>query len=315
VTGYVVRRVGQAVIVMIGVTLITFTLEHQLPGNIARAIMGPHASPSQLAAFDRQYGLDKSLPIQYFTFLGRLLSGNLGYSFKLNRSVDSIVVHTLPNDVVLVGSSLVLSLLIAVPVGMLQAVRRNRLTDYAATGISFLLYSMPSYLLGLVLIAVFAVNLGWLPAEAPQQSTLAGVLGHPSGLILPIATLTLISFALFSRYMRAAAVENLVQDYVRTARAKGLSQRAIVSRHLLRNSLIPVVTLVGLSLPGVLTAGLIVESLFNFPGLGLDYYNAALNGDFPVEYGITVLVALAVVVGNLLADLAYLVLDPRIRHD
>jgi peptide/nickel transport system permease protein len=174
---------------------------------------------------------------------------------------------------------------------------------------------MPSYLLGLVLIAVFAVNLGWLPAEAPQQSTLAGVLGHPSGLILPIATLTLISFALFSRYMRAAAVENLVQDYVRTARAKGLSQRAIVSRHLLRNSLIPVVTLVGLSLPGVLTAGLIVESLFNFPGLGLDYYNAALNGDFLVEYGITVLVALAVVVGNLLADLAYLVLDPRIRHD
>ena len=277
--------------------------------------MGPHASPAQVAAFDRENGLDKPLAIQYLTFLANLLRGNLGYSFKLNQSVDSIIRRTLPNDIVLVGTSLVLSLLIAIPIGMLQALRRNRLTDYAATGVSFLLYSMPSYLLGLVLIAVFAVNLGWLPAEAPQQPTVLGVLGDPAGLILPIATLTLISFALFSRYMRASAVENLVQDYIRTARAKGLSQRVIVFRHLMRNSLIPVVTLVGLSLPGILTAGLIVESLFNFPGLGLDYYNAALNGDYPVEFGITVLVALAVVLGNLLADLAYLVLDPRIRHD
>jgi peptide/nickel transport system permease protein len=230
-------------------------------------------------------------------------------------SVDAIVLHDLPNDILLVGTSLVLALLIAIPLGIAQAVRRNRLTDYAATGVSFLLYSMPSYLLGLLLISVFAVNLRVLPAEAPQQPTIAGVLSDPAGLVLPIATLTLVTCALFSRYMRSSAIESLAQDYIRTARAKGLGQLAILSRHLLRNSLIPVVTLVGISLPGILTFGLIVEELFNFPGVGLAYFNAAVNGDYPVVFGVTVLVALATVAGNLFADIGYAILDPRVRYD
>jgi peptide/nickel transport system permease protein len=225
------------------------------------------------------------------------------------------VIHDLPNDILLVGGSLVLALLIAIPLGVVQAVRRNKLTDYTATGVSFVLYSMPPYLLGLLLISVFAVNLRLLPAEAPQASTITGVLSDPAGLILPIATLTLVTCALFSRYMRSSAIENLAQDYIRTARAKGLGQMAILSRHLLRNSLIPVVTLVGLSLPAILTFGLIVEELFNFPGIGLAYYNAAVNGDYPVVFGVTVLVALATVLGNLFADVAYAVLDPRVRYD
>jgi len=194
-------------------------------------------------------------------------------------------------------------------------VQRNKLTDYAATGVSFLLYSMPSYLLGLLLISVFAINLRVLPAEAPQAPTVAGMLSDPAGLVLPIATLTLVTCALFSRYMRSSAIESLAQDYIRTARAKGLGQAAILSRHLLRNSLIPVVTLVGVSLPGILTFGLIVEELFNFPGVGLAYFNAAVNGDYPVVFGVTVLVALATVLGNLFADIAYAILDPRVRYD
>jgi peptide/nickel transport system permease protein len=230
-------------------------------------------------------------------------------------SVDAIVSHDLPNDILLVGASLLLALLIAIPLGILQAVRRNRLADYTATGISFVLYSMPSYLLGLLLIAVFAVNLRLLPAEAPQASTITGVLADPAGLVLPILTLTLVTCALFSRYMRASAIDSLAQDYIRTARAKGLGQSAILSRHLLRNSLIPVVTLVGISLPGILTFGLLVEQLFNFPGIGLAYFNAAVNGDYHVVFGVTVLVALATVLGNLFADLAYAVLDPRVRYD
>jgi len=315
VTGYIIRRIGQAVIVLLGVTLLVFILQHLLPGSIARAIIGPRASRSQIAAFDHEYGLDRPLPVQYLSFLNQMIHGNLGYSFKQNMSVNSIVIHDLPNDILLVGGSLVLALLIAIPLGVVQAVRRNKLTDYTATGVSFVLYSMPAYLLGLLLISVFAVNLRLLPAEAPQASTITGVLSDPAGLILPIATLTLVTCALFSRYMRSSAIENLAQDYIRTARAKGLGQMAILSRHLLRNSLIPVVTLVGLSLPSILTFGLIVEELFNFPGIGLAYYNAAVNGDYPVVFGVTVLVALATVLGNLFADVAYAVLDPRVRYD
>ena len=312
---YIVRRIGQAIIVLLGVTLIVFILQHLLPGSIARAIIGPRASAAQIAAFNHQYGLDRALPLQFLSFLGQLIHGDLGYSFKQNMSVDAIVSHDLPNDLLLVGASLLLALLIAIPLGILQAVRRNKLADYTATGISFVLYSMPSYLLGLLLIAVFAVNLRLLPAEAPQASTITGVLADPAGLVLPILTLTLVTCALFSRYMRASAIDSLAQDYIRTARAKGLGQSAILSRHLLRNSLIPVVTLVGISLPGILTFGLLVEQLFNFPGIGLAYFNAAVNGDYPVVFGVTVLVALATVLGNLFADLAYAVLDPRVRYD
>ena len=314
-TGYILRRIGQAVIVLLGVTILVFILQHLLPGSIARAIIGPRASAAQIAAFNREYGLDRPLPVQYFSFLNQVIHGNLGYSFKQNMSVDAIVLHGLPNDIILVGTSLVLALLIAIPLGIAQAVRRNKLTDYTATGVSFLLYSMPSYLLGLLLISVFAVNLRLLPAEAPQEPTITGVLSDPAGLVLPIATLTLVTCALFSRYMRSSAIESLAQDYIRTARAKGLGQFAILSRHLLRNSLIPVVTLVGISLPGILTFGLIVEELFNFPGIGLAYFNAAVNGDYPVVFGVTVLVALATVAGNLFADVAYAILDPRVRYD
>ena len=313
--GYIIRRIGQAVIVIAGVTIIVFILRHLLPGSIARAIIGLRATPQQVATFNRVNGLDRSLPLQYVTFLNQLLHGNLGYSFKQNMSVDAIVVHDLPNDLLLVGASLVLALLIAIPVGIVQAVRRNKLVDYAATGISFVLYSMPAYLLGLLLIAFFAVNLRVLPAEAPQQPTIGGVLSDPAGLVLPVTTLTLITVALFSRYMRSSAIDSLTQDYIRTARAKGLRQSAILYRHLLRNSLIPVATLVGISMPGILTFGLIVEQLFNFPGIGLAYFNAAVDGDYPVVFGVTVLVAAVTVLGNLIADVAYALLDPRVRYD
>ncbi len=313
--GFIIRRIGQAIIVILGVTLIVFILRHLLPGSIARAILGIRATPYAIAAFNRQNGLNNPLPLQFVTFLNQLLHGNLGYSFKQNMTVDSIVAHDLPNDVVLVGVSLVLALLIAIPLGIAQAVRRNKLTDYTATGIAFVLYSMPPYLLGLLLIAFFAVNLRLLPAEAPQAPTISGVLADPSGLVLPVATLTLVTVALFSRYMRSSAIDSLTQDYIRTARAKGLRQSAILYRHLLRNSLIPVATLVGISIPGILTFGLIIEQLFNFPGIGLAYFNAAVNGDYPVVFGITVLVAVATVLGNLIADVAYAVLDPRVRYD
>ncbi len=313
-TGYILRRILQAVIVILGVTLIAFFLEHLIPGGIGRAILGPRATTASIAAWNKQNGYDSPLWYQYWIFLDHLLHGNLGFSYKLNRSVDSIIASDLPRDILLVGTSLVLAVIIAIPVGVLQAVKRNRGWDYAGTATAFVLYSMPSYALGLILIAFFAITVKALPAEAPQGTTVGSMLAHPAGLVLPVATLTLVTFALFSRYMRSSAIDSLAQEYIKTARAKGLSEKAVLWRHLLRNSLVPVVTLVGLSIPAILTAGLVLEYLFNFQGLGLEYFNAATNDDFPVMLGITVLVGLATVVGNLLADIMYAVLDPRVRY-
>ena len=312
--GYTLRRLAQAVIVLLGLTVLVFVLEHMIPGSLARAILGPRASAGEIATFDRVNGLDRSVVSQYLTFLSHLLHGNLGYSYRLNQSVDSLVVHELPNDLILVGIALFFALAIAIPLGIAQAVRRNRALDHVATGISFLLYSMPSYWLGLLLIATFAIGVHVFPPEAPQAASPAGVLADPRALVLPVITLTLVNVALFGRYMRSAAVDTLAQDYVRVARSKGLPQRAVLLRHVLRNSLAPVVTLLGLSVPAVLTTGLVVEYVFNFPGLGLTYFNAAVNADYPVELGITVIVGIATVLGSLLADLAYAVLDPRVRY-
>jgi peptide/nickel transport system permease protein len=312
--GYTLRRIGQAVIVLVGLTVLVFVLEHIIPGNLARAILGSRASAGEIAAFDKMNGLDRPLVLQYLTFVSHLLHGNLGYSYRLNQSVDSLVVHELPNDLILVGISLAVALAIAIPLGLVQAVRPNSAVDHVATGASFVLYSMPSYWLGLLLIAGLAIGVHAFPPEAPQSATPAGVLGDPHALVLPVMTLALVNVALFGRYMRSAAIDTLAQDYVRLARGKGLPERVVVGRHVLRNSLVPIVTLLGLSIPAVLTTGLVVEYVFNFPGLGLTYFNAALNADYPVELGVTVIAGVATVLGSLLADLAYAVLDPRVSY-
>jgi peptide/nickel transport system permease protein len=313
-TGYIIRRLGEAIIVTLGVTLITFIMLHLLPGNLARDILGPRATPQAIAQFNHDNGLDRPLWYQYWLFLDKLLHGNLGYSFQFNRSVDSLLATELPRDLVLGGLALILSVLIAIPVGIAQAVRRNRMADHVGTGVSFLLYSMPQYAIALLLIQFLSISFHVFPAEAPQSTSAWGLLSHPNALVLPVASLTLVTYAQFSRYMRSSAIDTLAQDYMRTARAKGLPERLVLSRHLLRNSLIAVVTLVGLSIPYVITGTLIIEQVFNFPGAGLEYFNAALRNDYEVMLGITVLVGVVTVVGNLLADLGYAILDPRIRY-
>ena len=313
-TGFIIRRLGQAIVVTLGVTLIVFILLHALPGSLARDILGNRASPQDIVAFNHANGLDRPVYVQYWLFLKRLLHGNLGYSYQFDRSVDSLLASELPRDLLLGGLSLVLSLVIAIPIGVAQAVRRNGLLDYAGTGVSFLLYSMPQYAIALILIQLLAISLHVFPAEAPQSSSALGMLSHPRGLVLPVASLTLVTYAQFSRYMRSSAIDTLAQDYMRTARAKGLPERLVLWRHLLRNSLIAVVTLVGLSIPTILTGTLIIEQVFNYPGAGLEYFQAALRNDYEVMLGITVLVGVITVLGNLIADIGYAILDPRIRY-
>ena len=313
-TGFIIRRLGEAIIVVLGVTLITFALLHLLPGSLARDIIGNKASPQEVAAFNKANGLNTPVWNQYWLFLDKLLHGNLGYSFQYNRTVDSLLASELPRDIVLGGLSLIFALAIAIPIGVAQAVRRNGALDYAGTGVSFVLYSMPQYAIALLLIQLLAISFHVFPAEAPQSASAIGMLEHPAGLVLPVASLTLVTYALFSRYMRSSAIDTLAQDYIRTARAKGLPERLVLTRHLLRNSLIAVVTLVGLSIPTVITGTLIIEQVFNYPGAGLEYFNAALRNDYEVMLGITVLVGVVTVLGNLLADIGYAILDPRIRY-
>lgn len=313
-TGYLVRRFLASIVVMVGVTMIAFVLRALLPGSLARDIIGPKATALEVHAFNVQNGLNKPLPVQYVDFLDKLVHGNLGYSFRLNQSVDSLISHEIPKDAVLLGIAFLLSIFVAVPVGLMQAVRRNRAGDYLGTTVAFILYAMPDFLLGLLMIALFAVHFHWFPSEAPQEPTITGVLAHFGGLVLPIVTEILVGYAAFSRYMRSSAIDSLTQDYVRTARAKGLSERAVISRHVLRNSLIPMATLIGLSIPLIFTSGLLIEAVFNFPGVGYQFWQSSVGGDYPVTIGITVLIGALVVAGNLLADVAYVVLDPRVRY-
>ena len=315
-TIFLLRRVFQSIIVILIVTVITFALLRAIPGNPAIAILGPNSfrNPGAIRQFDRQYGFDLPWYSQYWLWLRHLLTGNLGFSWKLNQSVASLLGTHLPKTIFLVGISTILALVLAVPVGVIQAVRRNKFVDHFFNGFSTVFYAMPAFLLGILLILAFAIKIPIFPPEGPQGEGLGVVFTNFNALILPIISLTLITLALFSRYMRSSVLDNLTEDYVRTAKAKGASERRVLIRHVLRNSLIPIATLLGLSLPGIIAGALITESVFNYPGMGYLFYQAALNSDYPILLGITIVVAVATVVGSLLADIAYAVLDPRVRY-
>jgi peptide/nickel transport system permease protein len=316
VTIFLLRRVFQSIIVILLVTVITFALLRAIPGNPAIAILGPNSfrNPAAIAQFDKQYGFDLPWYSQYWLWLRHLLAGNLGFSWKLNQSVASLLGTHLPKTIFLVGISTILALLLAIPVGVIQAVRRNKFVDHFFNGFSTVFYAMPAFLLGILLILFFAIKIPIFPPEGPQGEGLGVVFTNFNALVLPIISLTLITLALFSRYMRSSVLDNLTEDYVRTAKAKGASERRVLIRHVLRNSLIPIATLLGLSLPGIIAGALITESVFNYPGMGYLFYQAALNSDYPILLGITIVVAVATVVGSLLADIAYAVLDPRVRY-
>jgi peptide/nickel transport system permease protein len=232
---YFLRRAAQALVVVIGVMILTFILIHLVPGSAARAVLGVKATAGRIAIFNASYGLNRPLYVQFGDYVDQVLHGNLGVSYATQQPVLTEITQRLPSDVLLLGVSTVLALLIAIPMGIYQAVRRNRVSDHLLDGVSFTLYSMPDFFFAIMLIALFSVQLRILPPEAPSAQSLTGMLADPRALVLPILTLTLVSVAGFSRYMRAAAIDVLAQDYLRTARAKGASERLVLLRHVLRN--------------------------------------------------------------------------------
>lgn len=310
---FLVRRTAQSSIVVLGVTIIVFLIIHELPGGPARGMLGAEATAQQVQQFIVQNGYNKSLIVQYGTFIGHLLHGNLGYAYQYNEPVRALLIQDLPKSALLLGLAYAVALIVAIPLGVLQALRRNSLIDYVTTTGSFIAYSMPDFWLGILLILGFSVTLRLFPPEAPQGATVGAVLQHPLGLVLPVATLALVSVASFSRFMRSSAIETLLQDYIRTARAMGVPDRTVIARYLFRNSVIPIITLIGLSLPATVSGVVITESVFNYPGMGLLFWTSATSHDFPVLLGFTVVVAVATVVGSMLADLLYAVADPRVH--
>jgi peptide/nickel transport system permease protein len=312
--GFLIRRILQTLVVLFFVTVFTLFLVHLFPGGPIRAMLGQRATVQQVAYYNNLYGFDKPFYVQYVKWIGQLLHGNLGFSNKLNMSVTALIAQDLPKTIVLVLLGTIVSLAFGIPLGLYQAVKRYTAGDYILTGVSFLGYATPTFFVGLLLVEWFSVDIHLFPPFAPQGTTVAQVLSQPKALILPVLSYAFVLYALWSRYMRSSVMDNLVQDYVRTARAKGASERRVLWGHVFRNSLMSIITLLGLSLPTLVAGAIFIEVVFNYPGMGLAFYNAALNVDYEVLLGFTVIATLATILGNLLADVSYAVLDPRVRY-
>jgi peptide/nickel transport system permease protein len=313
VTAYLIRRAGSSLVILTGISIFVFILLHVVFPSPAIVILGPKASPQAVAAFNAQNGYNEPVTVQYWHYIDGLLHGNLGYSYKLNQSVTALLGERWARSAYLSGMGLLFAVLVAIPLGIFQAVKRNSLGDQAVTIVAFTTYAMPDFLFYLIAIQVFALSFPIFSFEASQSTSLLTVVGDWRDMTLPIACVVLLVLAGYSRYMRSAAMETLAQDYIRTARAKGLPQRLVLLRHLVRNACLPMITLVGLSIPSLLAGNLIAEYAFNYPGLGLLFYNSLGNEDYPVVIAYTLIGAVLTVGGNLLADIALTIADPRIR--
>jgi len=313
VTGYLLRRLGTSIIVLIGISIFIFLLLHAIFPSPARVVLGLRANGAAVAAWNKQNGFDDPVIVQYLRYMNHLLHGNFGYSYAENQTVAALFAERLARSIWLSGISLLLAILIALPLGIFQAVRRNSLGDNVATSLAFILYSMPVFFLGLILIQVFALSFPIFNFEASQSTNVFVVMGDWHSMFLPVLTLVLITVANFSRYMRSSSIDVLAQDYIKVARAKGLPERLVLTRHMVRNASLPMITLIGLFLPALLAGNLIVETLFSYQGLGLLFYNSLGKEDYPVLLAYTLLGAVFVLLGNFVADVALTVADPRIR--
>ena len=312
-TAYLTRRLGTSVVILIGISIFIFALLHAVFPSPAIIVLGPKATPAAVAAWNQANGFSAPVIVQYWHYLIGVLHGNLGYSYKLNQSVAALFGERWERSLYLSGVALVLSVLIAIPLGIFQAVKRNTVGDQVVTAVAFTTYAMPDFLLYLIVIQVFALTFSILGFEASQSNSLVSIIGDWHDMTLPIVCLTLLILAGYSRYMRSAAMDILAQDYIKTARAKGLPERLVLFRHLVRNACLPMITLIGLSIPALLAGNLIAESVFNYDGLGLLFYSSLQNEDYPVLLAYTLIGAVLTVLGNLVADVALTIADPRIR--
>lgn len=307
--------------ILFGITLICFFVINLAPGSpaIFQEELSPKASPEAVEALKKLYGLDRPIHERYLNWLKRIITLDLGNSFVDGRKVIDKIKERLPITVTLNLLSLLFIFVIAIPIGVYSALRPGSLLDRLLTVIVFTGFSIPTFWLALVAMIIFGVNLGWLPISGIQSigaETLPlyeRIIDYIKHLILPVTVMSFAGLAGMSRYSRSSMLEVLRQDYIRTARAKGLPERVVIFKHALRNALLPVVTLLGLAIPGLIGGSVIFESIFSIPGMGQLFYASAMARDYPTIMGILLIGAILTLVGNLFADMAYFLIDPRIR--
>lgn len=311
---FVLRRLLQAIPLLIGISLVVFLMIYLAPGDASVFAISERANEQQVQAYRHYMGLDLPWYRQYLRLSGNWLRGDLGTSLIQRRPVSTIIAERLPRTVELVGLATFLSLLIAIPIGVFSAVRQYSLSDHIVTVLSFIGIAVPTFWLGIMLILIFSVRLHLLPTGGTQTIGQPWSLAdHVKHLLLPATVLTVVQTASWSRYMRSSMLEVLVQDYVRTARAKGLAERLVLLRHAMRNAMLPIITLLGLSLPALVGGAIITEQIFSWNGLGKLVVDSAGKRDTPVVLALVMLSAVSIVVGNLVADLSYRLVDPRIE--
>jgi peptide/nickel transport system permease protein len=322
-TSYLVKRILMLIPLMIGITLITFSVIHLAPGEPVemQMAMNPKVGKEARERLTKFYGLDKPLHEQYFSWVGKIVRLDLGRSFSSDgRPVVDKIKERLPVTISLNVIALLLEFGLAIPIGILSATRRDTWLDKGITVFVFIGFAVPTFWLALLLMYLFGVRLNWLPISglhtlgSDSWGTVRYLLDMAKHLILPIMVASFGSLAGLSRYMRSAMLNVISQDYITTARAKGLPERVVIYKHALRNALLPLITLLGFSIPGLIGGSVIFETIFAIPGMGQLFYQGVMSRDYPVVMGILVFGAFLTLIGNLIADLSYALADPRIRH-
>ena len=315
---YITRRLLISIPTILGVTIVVFLLANMMPGNAVLAMLSTDSpAPEELIKLRQgQLGLDQPVPVQYVRWLGNVVQGNLGRSFQYGDSVSAMIAQRFPATLELMLVTLLISILLGVLLGTISALRQYSSLDYSLTFLGFTGISIPDFFLGMILIFVFALRLGWLPTSGMVT---AGVpfswLDNLRHIILPATALALVRTAVFMRYTRSSVLEVAKNDYVRTAQAKGLRRVLIIGRHILRNALIPVITVIGLNMAALFAGSVIIETIFQWPGIGMMFINAVSVRDSPVIMGYVLMTTVVVLLVNLVTDVAYSWVDPRIRYE
>ena len=314
---YILKRLGVALVTFFGITLLAYALTSMMPGSPIDFIVSsnPNMTADQVAAMEEKMGLNQPVVIQYIKWLMEFLKGNLGYSYRTGNPVFEEIMVKLGGTLLLVGASMVLSLIIAIPLGTIAALKPNSIFDYISSGLAFVGNSTPGFFAGMIFIYFFCVKSNFFPMggmyTSPSNKTVGDLIYH---LVLPCSALALQQIGGYMRHVRSNMLETLGEDYIRTSKAKGLGRTRVVIAHGLRNAMIPIVTIVGMNIPLLIGGSVVTETVFSWPGIGMLMTTSINARDYPIIMGVTVVVATAVLVGNILIDFIYCIVDPRIKY-
>ncbi len=316
---YILKRILTFIPILIGVSFISFSIMHIAPGDPTALFTDPNVKAEELMRVRANWGLDRPFLVQYFYWISNAVRGDFGTAYLVNRPVIEVIAERIPATLLLTGTAMGLSLLIAIPLGVISAAKKNKFADHLITVFSFTGMSIPSFWLALILMLIFSLQLKLLPATGINDPLLKSsaflpvLLDTARHMVLPVVTLVIVSFAGMTRFVRASMLEVLGQNYIRAARAKGIPERTVFYKHALRNALLPIITLLGMMLPEIISGAFIVETIFAWPGMGRLGVTAVFSRNYPVIMGVVMISAVLIMLGNLIADVCYSLADPRVR--